>query len=434
VSFRASVLAAALLVTACHTAPPKDGLISLPGDAIVDGSAERRDLNGKVYDQIVERVEGHFYDRTFNGVDFQFEAAARREAIINQPGEEAFYLSVNVLLDLLDDGHTRAVRPQRSVYRRVATPSAVTFGLWTVADLEAEDGRYWSYVHSVRADGPAANLGIERGWRILDVEGRPWGSTAGLIENESYEIRFVDGDGEIQARSIPFTALPKELGSMVRRPDGVAVITLREFEGETVQWLDARLAELQANPPKAVVVDLRFTPGGVAASLPGVLGGFLTERVRYGRLRIDPFSRLVQTVMGTAIPEHVDPSPFAWSGPLAILQSSRSASAAELFAAAVQECRRGPIVGETSRGMVVLALGWALPDGGIVTVGAREFLTGDGVRLEKTGVIPDVEVVRTRESLRSREDTMLDAAAHAALLAPPGGGCKRGDGSAQGPF
>ncbi len=194
--------------------------------------------------------------------------------------------------------------------------------------------------------------------------------------------------------------------------------------------MESSLAELQADPPKAVVVDLRFSPGGNASEMPGLLGGFFTERVRYGRLRIGAIDRIVSALRGNLIPEHLRPSPQAWTGPLVVLQSAETASAAELFAATVQECNRGAVVGETSDGVVVLAFGWPLPDGGTISVGAKEFLTGDGVRLEKAGVTPDIEFVRTSESLQTEEDEMLDVAAQAALLAPSSGSCSRGVGPA----
>lgn len=426
-SLRALILIAVLLLSGCQTTLPEGSRIPLPGDTIADGSTERRALNARIYDRVVRRVQDRFYDRTFNGVDFRGEAAARREAVIGQPTEQTFYRSLNDLLDLLDDGHTGAERPRRMLYGRVRVATSASFGIETVADLEARDGVTRHYVHHVRPDGPAAGLGVQRGWWVQSIGGESLSASARYTPGEAYAVGFVDRHGEAHTRTIRYTTLPDELVSMIRRPDGVAVITLWKFQRGTARTLESLLAELQADPPKAVVVDLRFSPGGNAAEMPGLLGGFFTEPVRYGRLRIGVIDRVVSSVMGTATPERLEPSPRAWTGPLAVLQSARTASAAELFAAAVQECRRGPVVGETSDGVVVLALGWPLPDGGIVRVGANEFLTGGGARLEKIGVAPDIEVVRTSESLQTAEDLMLDAAAAAALGAPSGGRCVRRD-------
>ena len=110
------------LAGACNPLPYENP-DSLP--AVVsppDGSPERLAMNARVYDAVVRTVELTFYDGTFNGVDFRAEAAVRRANAVAQPDEAKFYEALNGTLNLLEDGHTRAVRPT-VIYRRA--PCAV---------------------------------------------------------------------------------------------------------------------------------------------------------------------------------------------------------------------------------------------------------------------------------------------------------------------
>ncbi|RZJ43285.1 MAG: peptidase S41, partial [Brevundimonas sp.] len=98
---------------------------------------------------------------------------------------------------------------------------------------------------------------------------------------------------------------------------------------------------------------------------------------------------------------------------LAVLVDGASRSAAELTPAALQEAGRAVVVGERTGGAVLIAQDTDLPDGGRLTLSRADFVTRGGVRLEKTGVTPDVVVTRTLDDRREGRDPMLDAAVSA---------------------
>lgn len=75
---------------------------------VVDASLERAALNAEVYDSAVRWVGLRFYRRDFGGMDWPAEAAARRDAAVNQPTESDFYEALNGTLALLGDSHTHA--------------------------------------------------------------------------------------------------------------------------------------------------------------------------------------------------------------------------------------------------------------------------------------------------------------------------------------
>ncbi|MGV9008694.1 MAG: S41 family peptidase [Brevundimonas sp.] len=418
-----AVLAICLMSAACQTLPyAGSGLPKIV--AVEDVSDQRRAMNANIYDRSVRTVLDRFYDPTFNNVDFAAEAAARRSAAVDQPTEQEFYLSLNELLGLLEDRHTVAIRPRPypEIIRSLGS-GELSFGMDLTTEKD-EDGN-WSnpFVRRLRPDGPAAQLGVQPGWEILSIDGSDT-FDIGIEVGRSHTFEFRDPKGEVHVVTMATTLFPIEKGYVERRADGTVVIAFESFDRTTTDWLDERLAELRSDPPAAVVIDIRYNRGGDADAIPEVLGGFFTERFQFGHDQFRLRDRLEMTFWGTLPPKHTKPSINVWTGPVVVLQSSRSASSAEIFAATMKHCGRAVIVGETSRGAVVSAQAFRLPDGGLLRVGIADFRTATGARLEKVGVEPDIHVAGGLQDLRTGGQVLLDAAAQAALAAPAGAVCR----------
>jgi carboxyl-terminal processing protease len=93
--------------------------------------------------------------------------------------------------------------------------------------------------------------------------------------------------------------------------------------------------------------------------------------------------------------------------PLIVLIDEGTASAAELLAAAVQENRRGTLVGVKTAGAVEVSVFIDLYDGSALSVSVFEITTGRGVRLESAGVKPDVLAALTTFDFDSGQDRQL---------------------------
>lgn len=379
--------------------------------AVQDGSPERTALNARVYDTAIRRVTRRFYDRQFNGVDFPAEAAARRAEAIAKPDEASFYLALNATLALLDDRHTVAISPTSFRNRRVnLQEGAPDFGMRVFDGTSAETDERVFIVHRVRPDSPAAEAGVLPGWRIESFNGEPWDVGREAPAGQPDLFHFKDRDGELQVRSIQYRRMPREVGSAERRPDGVLVLRFFRFDQETAAWLEARLAEARADPPRGVIVDIRMNNGGTIAASTRIIGGFFPRNVLFARYNFGVLQR---------VPRYTRTSRNAWTGPVAVVISNDSASAAEVFAAAIRDHRRGVVAGQTSAGVVVGSVGTKLPDGGVLDIGFTEFLTASGEVLEKVGVTPDLEIIPTFSDIVAGRDPMIDDTARALLDAPP---------------
>ncbi|MGH8028978.1 MAG: carboxy terminal-processing peptidase [Arenimonas sp.] len=149
------------------------------------------------------------------------------------------------------------------------------------------------------------------------------------------------------------------------------------------------LAELRAEKVDGVVMDLRDNGGGS-----------LVEAVELTGLFIDrgPVVQVRESGGKVSI-ESDDTRGVAWDGPLAVLVNRSSASASEIFAAAIQDYGRGLIIGEPTfgKGTVQNLINldrWPTKTGpqyGQVKLTIAQFFRVDGDTTQHAGVVPEVQ-------------------------------------------
>jgi hypothetical protein len=196
-------------------------------------------------------------------------------------------------------------------------------------------------------------------------------------------------------------------------PEGVCQFRLSTFPvafvvgptGRTIgDDFDYYLEQCEAAGGKAWIVDLRGNGGG--ASVSQVLGRCMDA----GPLLVER-DRL-QARYEQATDGHL----FRVQRPLVVLIDGNSASASEAFASAIQEYRRGVVVGQKSAGALNTGNIIPLPLGAGMMVAIREVFTGKKeVAVDEVGVSPDVSVNF------GRDPTVVPKEAIDAALNPPAG-------------
>jgi carboxyl-terminal processing protease len=150
------------------------------------------------------------------------------------------------------------------------------------------------------------------------------------------------------------------------------------------------LAELEAEKVDSVLIDLRNNGGGSlteAVELTGLFvgrGPVVQQRDARGVVTVERDSRAA----------------VAWHGPLGVLINRGSASASEIFAAAIQDYGRGLVIGENSYGKGTVqsvfsldqATGNAQPKLGELRLTVAQFFRIDGSTTQLRGVQPDVSL------------------------------------------
>ena len=154
---------------------------------------------------------------------------------------------------------------------------------------------------------------------------------------------------------------------------------------------------------------------GLVLDLRGNGGGHLTEATSLTGLFIDrgPVVQLRHT--NGLIEVLDDPEPaVAYSGPLVVLVDRFSASASEIFAAAIQDYRRGLVIGQQTFGKGTVQNLYELdqyaprsaPDQGLgqLTLTMGKFYRVNGGSTQHKGVIPDITLPSAIDSERDRRE------------------------------
>ena len=361
---------------------------------------DRARLNQRVFDRVWSEVRRGYYDPTLHGVDWNAARATFRPQALAASDERGLYRVINAMLDLLDDGHAAASPPAAVRRQEAQFARRAVMGLTLMRGETPDD---WT-VERVRPGSPAEAAGVQMGWALKSVDGKPWGPDVETYDGVPVQLVLTDDAG--QRREIALTPRVMEaiepFTADKSRP-GVLVLRVEQFDKGLGAWMGS---ELEGLPPDVdVVLDLRGNPGGRLMEAESVLTCFL-PRDQVWATRTGRSGRPVVLRAAGDCGDRRDPL----ANDVAVLVDQGSRSAAELTPAALQEARRGIVVGEKTGGSVLIAQETNLPDGGRLTLSRADFVTSGGVRLEKRGVTPDIAAPRTVAQRRAGDDPTLEAA------------------------
>lgn len=363
-------------------------------------SRDRVRLNQRVFDRVWSEVRRGYYDPTLHGVDWKAARATFRPQALAASDERGLYRVINAMLDLLDDGHAAASPPAAVRRQEAQFARRAVMGLTLMRGETPDD---WT-VERVRPGSPAGAAGVQMGWALNSVDGKPWGPDVETYDGVPVQLVLTDDAG--QRREIALTPRVMEaiepFTADKSRP-GVLVLRVEQFDKGLGAWMGS---ELEGLPPDVdVVLDLRGNPGGRLMEAESVLTCFL-PRDQVWATRTGRSGRPVVLRAAGDCGDRRDPL----ANDVAVLVDQGSRSAAELTPAALQEARRGIVVGEKTGGSVLIAQETNLPDGGRLTLSRADFVTSGGIRLEKRGVTPDIAAPRTVAQRRAGDDPTLEAA------------------------
>lgn len=164
--------------------------------------------------------------------------------------------------------------------------------------------------------------------------------------------------------------------------DKVGYIKITSFDRETPKQFDEAIAALDKEQMKSLIIDVRNNGGGVLSAVLSVLDRLLPA----GDLLTETRKGQKDTVYKSTDEKHFDK-------PMTVLINSKSASAAEVFAGALQDRLKVKLVGEKSFGKGIMQSIYRLADGkGGIKLTTGEYLLPSGRSIHEKGLTPDVEV------------------------------------------
>lgn len=279
--------------------------------------------------------------------------------------------------------------------------------------IQAEDGLDGFRIMEVTADGPADQGGVQVDDVLTHVEGE---SVTELGQEETVNrVRGEEGtevqltlsrDGEPYDVTLKRGNVQQAVATYTMTEDKIAVITIANFDADCARQSMAAVEQAQVEGAKAIVFDVRNNPGGMKTELVRLLDYLLPEGVLFRSVDY-------------AGEEEIDESDAACVDlPMAVLVNHESYSAAEFFAAALQEYDAAEIVGTQTYGKGNFQSTFPLSDGSAIAISIGKYYTPKGVSLTGVGITPDVVVELNDEEavklyynqLPMEEDPQMQAA------------------------
>ncbi|MBQ7767496.1 MAG: PDZ domain-containing protein [Oscillospiraceae bacterium] len=169
--------------------------------------------------------------------------------------------------------------------------------------------------------------------------------------------------------------------------DDIGLIRINNFNSGCEEETLAAIEQLQKQGAKKLIFDVRNNPGGYVSEMIDVLDHLLPEGVLFRQ----------EDHLGNKSEEKSNESCVKM--PMAVLVNGDSYSAAEFFAAVLQEYEWASVVGEKTSGKGYYQLTINLSDGSAVNLSSGKYFTPDGVNLtEAGGLTPDHVVTLDAET------------------------------------
>jgi len=241
---------------------------------------------------------------------------------------------------------------------------------------------------SVAAESPAAKAGITAGMYLVEVNGvrlsnETTSEVSAMLQQDPNNIHIVtaDAQGNEYEYTLAMELIYSNPVSYEMKVGDIGYVKLENFDEHSAEEAIAAVEALIQQGAQGLVFDVRNNGGGYVTELCDLLDYLLPE----GEIFVS---------VNEAGKETVTESDAACIDlPMAVLVNENSYSAAEFFAAALDEYDAAVIVGAQTTGKNRSQTNMILADGSAVHISSKRYLTPERVDLtEQGGLTPDIVV------------------------------------------
>ena len=320
------------------------------------------------------------------------------------------------------DPHSAYLEPE--AYAELQESTSGEFGGLGI-EVGIEDG--FIKIISPIDDTPASKAGIQPGDLIIKIDGQP---TKGLSMTEAVDkMRGKAGskilltlvreggqpfDVELQRAVIKVKSVKSQL-----LEGHYGYLRISQFQVNSGEEVGKALAALKkqngGKKLSGIVLDLRNNPGGVLQAAVEVTDHFLKKGlIVYTKGRI----------ANSELRFSADPADASEGVPLVVLINGGSASASEIVAGALQDHKRGVLMGTDSFGKGSVQTVLPLNNDRALKLTTALYFTPNGRAIQAQGIVPDIEVSRAKIT-RERDDENFKEADLAGHLGNGNGGADK---------
>lgn len=266
---------------------------------------------------------------------------------------------------------------------------------YTESDLATADFEltFDNHIHqwkikNLRDNSDSAKLGLKDGFTIFKIENQELknlnaeqvddllhgsiGSTFQLQLNEKSPILTIVRNRKLDVADIEAMMLHNQ----------VLVLKVKVFQQDTANEIKRLIEEYNSQKVKAVLLDLCNNPGGLLSAAVETADLFLNQGTIVSTKSRSEGNQQFQALPGNEFPNIK----------LGILINGRSASAAEVFTAAMKEHQRAWVIGEKSYGKGVVQKLFPLPNGAALQMTVSHYYTPNGNMIDGQGIRPDLDL------------------------------------------
>eukprot|EP00584_Thalassiosira_punctigera_P022971 CAMPEP_0172554304 /NCGR_PEP_ID=MMETSP1067-20121228/53987_1 /TAXON_ID=265564 ORGANISM="Thalassiosira punctigera, Strain Tpunct2005C2" /NCGR_SAMPLE_ID=MMETSP1067 /ASSEMBLY_ACC=CAM_ASM_000444 /LENGTH=392 /DNA_ID=CAMNT_0013342645 /DNA_START=433 /DNA_END=1611 /DNA_ORIENTATION=+ len=354
-------------------------------------------------------VTAQFFDPTFNGLGEDGWRGREREAISavadSGPDDgEVVTRAISVMLSALNDPYTRYL-PREKYEALTAYATGGNIGAGIGVQLLEDPRTQNVMVMATTRGGPADAAGVRSGDVILKVGGESVELTS--AEEVAAKCRGEPGtkvDVQILHKSVDDPQNKKQQIESITltrakiNPNPIEASTFVSAKGRTVGLL--RVPSFSTNTVKDMVDGLRSITAdnrdgridAIAVDIRGNVGGYMPAGVDAAKLFLPARAHIIAEVGRPGSPFKTYDAEGIGADttvPLYLIVDRQTASAAEIFAASLQDNRRASVVGVTNTfGKGRIQNVQPLGEGGVAVTRAR-YITPRGRDIHGVGIAPD---------------------------------------------
>ena len=296
--------------------------------------------------------------------------------------EDLQYAGLKAMVAALDDPYSVYYTPEEfAAFKQEA--SGEYYGLGMVITKEEATGL--SKVEYFFEGSSAEEAGLKVGDYIISVNGedvtnmslQEIGKLCIGEEGTTLKIGVLRGEESFEFEVVR-RAVTRDMVKYKMLPDGIGYMQIIQFGGNCEALFNEAMSFFEEQEAKGIVIDLRDDPGGYLTTVVKVLDRLLPE------------GTLVYTEDKNGRRETWSSDANCIDLPIAVVVNGNTASAAEIFAGAVQDYGYGPVVGTRTYGKGVVQVVIPIQSTGAgLKITTSQYFTPSGRIIDRNGIYPD---------------------------------------------